>query len=184
MAHSGQHRKAVALPHGWFHGRAGPPAGGTARPGPGGGEYDSSKQVPFGAYARRRIAGAVTDSLRRNDHLSRAARAKLKASGLEDHTAPVPLLDPNLLPGTSMCPDQDAASTVARLMLRAAIATLPPRLRVVLDARYHRGKTVGEIGSHLGVSVSRVSQLHRQALRDLRRYFDLRGQEMEDFRPQ
>lgn len=52
--------------------------------------------------------------------------------------------------------------------LAAAIDELPERERILVGLRYHEGLTVKEISQVLGVSESRVSQLHTQALLRLR----------------
>jgi RNA polymerase sigma factor for flagellar operon FliA len=42
--------------------------------------------------------------------------------------------------------------------------TLPVRHRQVIHNYYSGGKTMREIGEHLGVNESRVSQIHKAAL--------------------
>ena len=143
--------------------------------------YNPRMKVPFGAYARRRIAGAVGDGLRRNDHLTRHSRSKLRASAQEDCTAPIPLLEPERIPSEGAWPDCEPASKETRHLLESAIATLPSRLRLLISAYYREDKTMREIGSQFGVNESRISQLHKRALHMLREYFRLRGMTMEVF---
>jgi RNA polymerase sigma factor for flagellar operon FliA len=50
-----------------------------------------------------------------------------------------------------------------------ALRTLPPRLRLLVKLHYFEGRTMAAIGEAFGVTVSRVSQLHTQALLALRR---------------
>ena len=52
-------------------------------------------------------------------------------------------------------------------LLAAAIAQLPPQKRKVIILRYHEELCLREIGKTLGVTESRVSQIHREALRKL-----------------
>ena len=54
--------------------------------------------------------------------------------------------------------------------LPAAIATLPERNRLMLTLYYFEGLTLREIGGLLGVTESRVSQMHTDALATLRRH--------------
>jgi RNA polymerase sigma factor FliA len=55
-------------------------------------------------------------------------------------------------------------------LLRDAIAALPPREEVLIDAHYRRGQSMREVARLLGISESRVSQLHARAVRLLREH--------------
>ena len=50
----------------------------------------------------------------------------------------------------------------------AAIDTLPPREKMVMGMHYEQEMNLREIGEVLGVSESRVCQLHTQAMARLR----------------
>lgn len=52
--------------------------------------------------------------------------------------------------------------------LADAVATLPERLREVVEGHFHRGETNVQIAERLGVTPQRVSQLRSEALRVLR----------------
>jgi RNA polymerase sigma factor for flagellar operon FliA len=144
-------------------------------------KYDRRRKVPFGAYAGRRIAGAVGDSLRRNDHLSRDCRAKVKAAEQEDPGAPIPLPEPDRLAGGFVQPDDQAAQAETRKLLATAVATLPSRLQILIHAYYCEGAMMSEIGKRLGVNESRISQLHTRAIRMLRHHFTIQNIGMEAF---
>lgn len=60
-------------------------------------------------------------------------------------------------------------SEMSRL-LRDAIAALPTREEVLIDAHYRRGQSMREVSRLLGISESRVSQLHARAVRLLREH--------------
>lgn len=62
-----------------------------------------------------------------------------------------------------------------RAELRQAVDALLPQERIVIRDYYFSGQTLKEIKAVLGVSESRVSQIHAQAVRRLRRR--LRGEE-------
>ena len=49
-----------------------------------------------------------------------------------------------------------------------AAATLPAREREIITLYYEEGQSLREIGVHLGVSESRVSQLHSRSIQRLR----------------
>jgi RNA polymerase sigma factor for flagellar operon FliA len=138
-------------------------------------KYDAGRNAPFGTYARRRIRGAVIDGLRRTDHLSRNDRARLKAEGADAPAGPLRLETADEIPGALQPPDRYAAEAERDRFLRAAIATLPTRWRIVLRAYYHGGKTMREIGLGLGVHASRVSQIHARALCRLRLRLEAQG---------
>ncbi len=69
--------------------------------------------------------------------------------------------------------ESDVAAELEREEMRAelgrAVDALLPQERVVIRGYYFGGETLKEIKSALGVSESRVSQIHAQAVRRLRR---------------
>lgn len=65
-------------------------------------------------------------------------------------------------------PAQDVHSDAMRRQLATAISTLPERERLVLSLYYDDELNLKEIGLVLGVSESRVSQIHSQAALRLR----------------
>ncbi|MGH2914143.1 MAG: sigma-70 family RNA polymerase sigma factor [Solirubrobacteraceae bacterium] len=69
-------------------------------------------------------------------------------------------------PGTD--PEQAALSAAAKRRFRTAFASLPPRERKIAVLLYVYNLTLREIGEILGVTESRVCQLHAQILRTLR----------------
>ena len=137
--------------------------------------YDAGKGVPFGAYARRRIRGAVMDGLRREDHLARAARAQARAEGAEVPVQSIQLTAPDQVVGGLTSPHEDTVDAERARLVADAIETLPARLRAVLRAYYWNGDFMTEIAGELGICSARVSHLHCDALGLLREYFEMRG---------
>jgi RNA polymerase sigma factor for flagellar operon FliA len=72
------------------------------------------------------------------------------------------------LPDRSDGPVAVVETAETRRILAACIASLPERERVVLTLYYYEGLTLGEIGSVLGVSESRVCQIHTRSVIHLR----------------
>ena len=72
------------------------------------------------------------------------------------------------IPSDSPSPAQDVQSESLRVQLAKAIASLPERERLVLALYYDEELNLKEIGLVLGVSESRVSQIHSQAALRLR----------------
>jgi RNA polymerase sigma factor for flagellar operon FliA len=69
-------------------------------------------------------------------------------------------------------PELAAARAHASERLRAALDGLPERERKIAVLLYVYGLTLREIGEILGVTESRVCQIHRQILRKLRTQLD------------
>lgn len=69
-------------------------------------------------------------------------------------------------------PFESAAASEAEDVLGQAIQTLPEKEKRVITLYYHRGLTGKELGAVMGLSVSRVSQIHSQALLRLRGKLD------------
>ncbi len=65
-------------------------------------------------------------------------------------------------------PDEIVEQHQQRSRISEAIDKLPPRQRVVLRMHYDEGRTLREIGETLGVTESRVSQIHSEAVVRLR----------------
>lgn len=67
---------------------------------------------------------------------------------------------------------EDPVATVeteeTRFLLARAISTLPEREKIVVTLYYYEGLTLAEIGQVLGVTESRISQMHTKAVIQLR----------------
>jgi RNA polymerase sigma factor for flagellar operon FliA len=180
--------------------------------------FNPAKGASFVTFARHRIRGAITDSLRSIDPVSRGLRYRQKASeravfeltaskqrapteceiagrlklGVRDwrklsrtlYEAGCPVN--GYAPGTtgpteldhvpSRWPDPEQSAAIAELRagIMEAAETLPPRHRNVIRLYHFDGWTMKQIGTHLGVNESRVSQIHAGAMRRLREHPELR----------
>jgi RNA polymerase sigma factor for flagellar operon FliA len=72
------------------------------------------------------------------------------------------------LPDRSVGPMDTLEAKESKQALLDAIACMPERERTVLTMYYYDGLTLTEIGAILGVTESRVCQIHTKALRQLR----------------
>lgn len=163
--------------------------------------FDATRGVPFGAFARRHILGAMIDELRAQDPYGRdvrqinkhgreqaaqlrqelgreperdeiAARMGIAAekfervavlwgdgSGREQTLVQVP---------DSVDLERDAIRRQHLERVWAAILSLPVRLQRVIVLYYFDDKAMSVVAGELGINESRVSQLHRTAIGQLR----------------
>jgi RNA polymerase sigma factor for flagellar operon FliA len=160
--------------------------------------YDPLRGVPFGAFARRRIAGSIVDGVARmseadaqGGHRQRIEQERMRSlarrapDAAEDPLAELAELAVGLamglmLEGTSLGAGDGGADARAgayetlewrqlQQRLAAVVADLPPREAEVLRNHYEHGLSFAHIAGLLGLSRGRVSQLHRAALERLRR---------------
>ncbi|MGO9242671.1 MAG: sigma-70 family RNA polymerase sigma factor [Bryobacteraceae bacterium] len=159
--------------------------------------YDPAKGIPFPAYARYRIRGAILDALRALDWATRSQRRQRKAMALAeaadgspapvDHRklrffslGPVASLssrqerqDDMPAPDFPCCedlhPDRLYEAHEAQDLVRKALEVLPERHRQVVLMYYSGDWSMRAIGRTLGVNESRVSQIHKSALDKMKR---------------
>jgi RNA polymerase sigma factor for flagellar operon FliA len=166
--------------------------------------FDPTTGVPFGAFARRRITGALIDEMRSLDWAGRGARKRMKAVGAVTESLTSALgrkpTDDEIAAALGVSREAvaeaaaDAARTVSPLdeavadtlvadvvapeeatlagertrYLRAAVQSLPDRLRHVVAAIYLDGRSVKEVAAELGITSSAVSQQRSEGIRLLR----------------
>lgn len=132
--------------------------------------YDSSQGAAFKTYAYHRIRGAILDEIRRLDFLPRSIRDKARKEGVQ---APSLVGLPTDKDGYDSLAAKPGASAVEqndlREILSAEIKRLPEKLRLVMTFYYGEGMKMRDIGNRLGLTESRVSQIHSNAVARLRR---------------
>jgi RNA polymerase sigma factor FliA len=140
------------------------------------GQYDES----FEWYVRVRIRGAILDELRAQDWLprrARAAAAESQAPGATRSAAPsvVRLDDVSEWEqgrALSSAESSSSESTVHHKLvgeaLVKAVDLLPERERHIVSMHYFKGVKFKDLGTQLGVSEPRISQLHSRAMKRLR----------------
>ena len=158
--------------------------------------YDNSSQVPFAAFARPHIRGAVLHYLRdvapllrmsrrmqeRAQQLNRQCREALPAPLLAElegfeRERRVELLPPWLLQNTTALGHElfsrdglaDRETAEERDNAMAALTRLNQRQRQVVEAVVLRGQTLRTVGRSLGISAATVHRVLHQALEELRR---------------
>lgn len=129
----------------------------------------------FETYASLRIRGAMVDGLRSLQWLPRGARRRPskvidKVVPIDFQTACTPvgmLLTDTLADPLEEPPIADLELAADHEEVVEALDTLPERERRVVTEHYYGQRALAEIGADMGITESRVSQLHRRALRML-----------------
>lgn len=133
--------------------------------------YRPETHVPFEAFARRRVRGAMLDALRDWDPLTRIDRRNRPDFHPE---VPLETLHEAQKAWVSPAPRPDEAwqDRQLRARTRAALRRLPARERQIVLWYYGTDMNQAAIGRRLGLHESRVSQLRTAALRTLRRHLE------------
>ena len=141
-------------------------------------ERDIEKAVEDfnGVHGRRPNREELADALgievkelrRRRDEIARSEVTSLNAVVLSDDETNVERLDTIAADDPSVDPEHAAGATAAKERFREAFADLPQREREIAVLLYVKNLTLAEIGDILGVSESRVCQIHGQTKKKLR----------------
>lgn len=135
----------------------------------------------FEWYVRVRIRGAILDELRAQDWLPRRARAAAAEAqeqgnhGRSVAPAVVRFDDVSeweqsrcLATGDTSNSEVSVDAKFTRETLARAVDQLPTRERHIVSSHYFRGVKFKDLGTELGVSEPRISQLHSRAMQRLR----------------
>ena len=161
--------------------------------------YDPLVGAPFGAFARRRIAGSIADGVARMSeadaqlsHRHRIEQERLRSlagtaaadadtdalsalSGLALGLALGLMLEGTGLVAseTSIDPRPTAYDSLAFRELQArlagAVGALPEKEAIIIRQHYENGLSFTQVAELLNLSKGRISQLHRSALDGLRK---------------
>lgn len=138
--------------------------------------YDAARGVPFAAFAAPRIRGAILDSLRQEDLISRDERARVRR---DENAVPsarkVELGDELALENEAEPADDQLARRRALRAMREAVGKLTPREQDVIARHYFDEQPLKAIGEQLGVSESRVCQIAGAAVARLRHVMAAQG---------
>ena len=118
----------------------------------------------LGAADLANITGAPRAKFMRGEVRSYSLEAPMSSQGDDERT----LMD--MIPAKT---EEDVAPYMANggaEALQAALGTLPEKTRRVVHLRFFEGKTLVETADLIGVSRTRIWQLERKALKDLRRH--------------
>ena len=160
--------------------------------------FEPARNIKFETYAVPRIKGAIIDELRSIDWVPRSVRAKARAveqsySKLEaslhrtptdaEVAADIEMTDAEVfrggdhsdrstlgesLPDATAGPMDTFEVKETKEALVKAVSEMGDREKTVLTLYYYEGLTLAEIGDILGVTESRVCQIHTKAVLQLR----------------
>jgi RNA polymerase sigma factor for flagellar operon FliA len=131
--------------------------------------------VRFETYGSRRIRGAMADGIRTMKWLPRGAERR--ASRVIETIVPVDFQTATTPSGARLrdslwdplepCASDDLEIAADHAEVVEAMSQLPERERFIVDQIYFAHRPLAAIGVELGITESRVCQLHRRALRML-----------------
>ncbi|MBM2823750.1 MAG: polymerase, sigma 28 subunit, FliA/WhiG [Thermoleophilia bacterium] len=131
--------------------------------------FDPGREIKFETFAMARIRGAIIDELRSLDWVPRSVRTRARQieraiAVLEKELMRAPT-DEEIAKKLGVTGDEleDSLHEISRTSAEA-ISDLPEREKLVVTLYYYEELTLREIGEVLGVTESRVSQLHTKAI--------------------
>jgi RNA polymerase sigma factor for flagellar operon FliA len=145
-------------------------------------ERDVDKAVEeFTALHRRRpsreeladaLGTTVAELRRRQDEIQQSDMTSLNTLVLSDDETTIERIDTLKSTDVRVDPEHATATIEAKEKFREAFARLPQREREIAVLLYVKNLTLAEIGEIMGVSESRVCQIHGQMKKTLRKALD------------
>ena len=136
--------------------------------------FDGGRGIPFVAFARHRIRGAILDGIRTEHRLGRRAYERLQSDPTIGDVQFVELGERAEAPGDARwngrhmaqlpCAEDDSLE----VLVGAELARLPERERRLIELCYFEGKTLEQAASVMGFRRSWASRLLARALEALR----------------
>ncbi|MHC4824574.1 MAG: sigma-70 family RNA polymerase sigma factor [Planctomycetota bacterium] len=141
--------------------------------------YDPTRGAGFKTYAYHRIRGSILDDLRRLDFLPRSLRDRARKNGEEAPAVVGIPTDEDGQESLSARPvEEKSEQDDLKEALHREIDSLPDKMRIVMALYYRDELKMREIGEKLGLTESRVSQIHSNAVSRLRRSMRIAGGEI------
>jgi RNA polymerase sigma factor for flagellar operon FliA len=136
--------------------------------------FDGGRGIPFVAFARHRIRGAILDGIRTEHWLGRRAYERLQSDPTAGHVQFVELGERAEAPegarwnGRHMAQLPCAEDDSLEVLVTAALDRLPERERRLIELCYFEGKTLEQAAAMMGFRRSWASRLVARALVALR----------------
>jgi RNA polymerase sigma factor for flagellar operon FliA len=145
--------------------------------------FDAVKGIPFVAFARHRIRGAILDGIRTQHWLGRRAYRRLRSGPTTGDVQFVEFAEWVEASGDARwngrrmaqlpCAEDDSLQVIVAAQLRH----LPERERRLIELCYYEGKTLNQAAAEMGFRRSWASRLHARALATLRASVAKQGSE-------
>jgi RNA polymerase sigma factor FliA len=147
-------------------------------------KFDPSRDLKFDTYASFRVKGAIIDGLRKEDWLPRNSRertkkvestiVKLEQKYLRKVTAQevASELELPIKDDKNLLPDEKILKEELFTQLKEKIECLLENEQLVISLFYKEELTLTEIGQVMGLSTSRISQIHSKAILKLRKLLE------------
>lgn len=136
--------------------------------------FDSSKGVPFVAFARHRISGAIVDGIRTQHWLGRRAYERLQADPTASDVQFVEFdqwaeeSGDARWTGRRMAQVPFAEDDSLQILVAAELRHLPERQRRLVEVRFYERKTLSQAAAEMGFRRSWASRLLARAIATLR----------------
>ena len=118
------------------------------------------------------LGTTVSELRRRQDEVSQSDLTSLNTLVLSDDETTIERIDTLASTDTRVDPEHAAGTEEAKRKFREVFAKLPQREREIAVLLYVKNMTLAEIGEILGVSESRVCQIHGALKKTLRTQLD------------
>jgi len=152
--------------------------------------YDPDRCVPFGAYAARRIRGAIFDALRTTDFLPRSARGRgetvhilsleLPAGGAAAAGEHAPTLAETIADEHAPDPEEAVVEQEQHEVVRIAVGALPERERQIVVLHDFGGVPTTKLAEMAGVTTARIAQIYGNAITHLQQSLEEAGFDCAD----
>lgn len=134
--------------------------------------FDPDYGTKFETYALQRIRGKIIDEIRKvqskyriNTHSNTLATTLSLNKSVSDEDN---YMLYEVIPDDTIEPDETAEDLEAKELLVEALQNLEERDRIIITLYYYEHLNYKEIAQILGITVSRVSQVHSKIIKKLR----------------
>lgn len=130
--------------------------------------FDPSRGVKFATYASRRIHGAIIDGIRDADHAPRLMRKRGLAPNVGSIDAPIPGDERGGSIAGTLATENKFDAVDEEDQLAGMLKGLSDAEQAIIRMYYADSLKMSEIGQYLGLSESRISQMHDGILKRLK----------------